>query len=60
MTYKSKMKPIPVLPKEISLSDINRGNINLTSLPIGMVKKDLSIATIKLVVIISFIIINTF
>ena len=48
MQYKTKMKPIPVLPKEIELSNINKAQIDFDFIPVGMVKKDLGIASIKL------------
>lgn len=48
MTYKTKMKPIPVLPKEIDLNDIAKNELNLSFIPVGMVKNDLGIADIDL------------
>ena len=48
MTYKTKMKPIPVLPKEVEFGHINKGEIGFNFIPVGMVKKDLGIASIKL------------
>jgi len=48
MTYKTKVKPIPVLPKEVEFGHINKGEIGLNFIPIGMVKKDLGIANIEL------------
>lgn len=48
MNYKTKMKPIPVLPKVIEFNHINKNKIDLDFIPVGMVKKDLGIAAIKL------------
>ena len=48
MTYKTKMKPIPVLPKEVEFGHINKGEIGFDFIPVGMIKKDLGIASIKL------------
>ena len=46
--YKTKMRTIPVLPKEISFVLLNRRAIGLDYIPVGMLKKDLSIANISL------------
>lgn len=48
MNYKTKMKPIPVLPKEVEFAHINKGDIGFNFIPVGMVKKDLGVANIKL------------
>lgn len=48
MTYKTKMKPIPVLPKEVEFGHINKGEIGFNFIPVGMIKKDLGVANIKL------------
>ena len=48
MTYKTKAKPIPTLPEDITYNDIASDEMNLGSIPVGMVKSDLSIANIKL------------
>lgn len=48
MTYKTKMKPIPVLPKEVEFGHINKGEIGFNFIPVGMIKKDLGVASIKL------------
>jgi len=48
MAYKTKMKPIPVLPKEVEYKHINKGEISFDFIPVGMVKKDLGTASIKL------------
>ena len=48
MTYKTKMKPIPVLPENVEYGHINKGEIDYNFIPVGMVKKDLGIASIKL------------
>ena len=42
------MKPIPVLPKEVEFSDINKQKINFDFIPVGITKKDLSTANMKL------------
>jgi len=46
--YKTKMKSIPVLPKEVEFSHINNGEINLDFIPVGISKKELCTANIKL------------
>ena len=56
MQYKTKMKPIPVLPETIEFAHISKGNIDFDFLPVGMIKKDLGIATIKLNDILSYLI----
>lgn len=48
MTYKTKMHSIPVLPKEVEFNAINKTDINLNFIPIGMVKESLGIANIKI------------
>jgi len=42
------MKSIPVLPKEVEFSHINNGEINLDFIPVGISKKELCTANIKL------------
>lgn len=48
MTYKTKIKPIPVLPETIEFNHICKGEINYNFIPVGMIKKDLGIASIKI------------
>ncbi len=48
MKYKTKMKQIPVLPKEVEFGHINKGELGFNFIPVGLVKKDLGIASIKL------------
>lgn len=48
MTYKTKMRSIPVLPKEVEFNAVNRTEINLNFIPVGMVKEDLAIANIRI------------
>ena len=56
MQYKTKIKPIPILPKLIEFSHINKGEIGYNFIPVGMSKKDLSIASINLKDEISYLI----
>ncbi|MBR6690242.1 MAG: type VII secretion protein EssC [Bacilli bacterium] len=48
MNYKTKMRPIPILPKEVEFRHINKREIDFDFIPVGMSKKDLGIANIKL------------
>ena len=48
MKYKSKLRPIPVRPKEVKFSDICKEKLSLEFIPVGMVKQDLGIGRIKI------------
>ena len=46
--YKSKAMPIPILPKTVSLSNINYEKIDIKNIPIGMEKENLNTISINL------------
>ena len=48
MKYKIKAIPIPVLPEIVEYNHINKNPIDISNIPIGIVKKDLGIASINL------------
>ena len=48
MNYKTKIKPIPILPKEIEFNHISKEEVGFDFIPVGMVKKDLEVASFKL------------
>jgi len=48
MQYKIKAKPIPVLPEIISFKDINKKNITVSNIPIGLIKQSLEVANIDI------------
>lgn len=56
MKYKTRMRGIPVLPKEVEFANINKGKIDFNFIPVGMVKKDLGIASIKMADELSYLI----
>jgi len=48
MQYKIKANPIPVLPEIVSFNDINKKPINISSIPVGLIKHNLEIAKLDL------------
>ena len=56
MTIKMKARPIPVLPEQVSFSDISRNEISISSIPVGLIKKNLGVSNINLKEIISYLI----
>ena len=56
MEYKMKARNIPVLPEAISFKDININKIDINNVPVGLVKKSLGIASLKLEDFLSYLI----
>ena len=56
MKYKAKAKVIPVLPEFVSFKDINKNNITIDNIPVGLKKNDLNVANLKLKETVSYLI----
>ena len=56
MDMKMKARAIPVLPDVVEFKDINKNEININNIPVGIVKKTLDIASINLKDSISYLI----
>ena len=56
MEIKMKARPIPVLPDVVEFKDINKNEISISNIPVGVVKKTLDIASINLKDNISYLI----
>ena len=56
MQYKMKARNIPVLPETVSFKDININNTDINNIPVGLIKKSLGIASLKLENFLSYLI----
>ena len=56
MQYKIKATSIPVLPEVVEFKDINKNEININNIPVGIKKKSLTVAGINLKDSISYLI----
>lgn len=56
MDMKMKARAIPVLPDVVEFKDINKNEININNIPIGIIKKTLDVASINLKDNISYLI----
>ena len=56
MDIKMKARGIPVLPEVVEFKDINRSEVSINNIPVGIIKKTLDIASINLKDNISYLI----